>query len=382
MNDLQSHFLHRSICGLQELAAGLQSDREIPAAAFRLLHTIKGTAQTFGLTSAAKIAHELEEILIPGNKELLLEGIEHLVHALSNPEITNTGDFSDRVGASTASKSQSNKTFISRIPLATYHQFSELEKKQLIAAAGEIFCLRIAFDLASFTWRFKELKETLDRIGDVIATLPDPVDSGVGFRIYLTATDKSFLNEICSEYSGELVHLSIAKNTPLYDVLSHTGSHIEELAAGCDKEVSFVVSTENLDLHADHLKLVFDILLHLVRNAIDHAFIERGALTIDLNAVGDGVRMIVSDDGRGIDAENLRTKAFERGLIGESFTGNSLDLIFLPGLSTGEVVSHTSGRGVGLDAVKTSVLDAGGKITVKSDPGIGTTFEVLLPFNV
>jgi two-component system chemotaxis sensor kinase CheA len=98
-----------------------------------------------------------------------------------------------------------------------------------------------------------------------------------------------------------------------------------------------------------------------------------------VSETADGLVINVADDGRGLDPDKLRAKAIEKGLIDEDFGGEPRDLIFLPGFSTAETISETSGRGVGLDAVKDIVETAGGTIKVTSEKGLGTTFEVFLP---
>jgi two-component system chemotaxis sensor kinase CheA len=100
--------------------------------------------------------------------------------------------------------------------------------------------------------------------------------------------------------------------------------------------------------------------MHLVRNAVDHGIDHEGKITIEAIRDNDELRIKVTDDGRGIDPETIAT-------------------IFDPGFSTASQVSEISGRGVGLDIVKTTIEDAGGSVTVKSQPGHGATFEITLP---
>ncbi len=123
-------------------------------------------------------------------------------------------------------------------------------------------------------------------------------------------------------------------------------------------------------------------LLHLVRNAVDHAVETRGKIEITLETEPDGWRLKVSDDGRGIDAESIKAKAKEKNLLDGS--GNLTDielieLIFLPEFSTKTSLTEISGRGFGLDAVKSSVEKTGGTIKVESKRGKGATFEIFLP---
>lgn len=384
MNDLKNHFLHRSIAGLQELAIGLKTrDGQLLPDTFRLLHTIKGTAQTFGLAKAAKLAHELEDVLGSGNNALLLEGITLLISALEEKEEIDSAGFSQRAGAVAGEKPVARKTLISYIPPETFDQFSDIEKRRLLSVGDEdldIFCLTVGFELAGFTEDFKRIKERLDGVAEIIATLPGTGEGGrIAFRIYAAASDPGAMEKICAEYSGKLARQSVADEEALYGALTQIVRHCENLAADLGKDVSIVVSVGDMDAGIDTVKIIFDVLLHLARNAVDHAFIERGAIRIVVSGTVGGLLINVADDGRGLDPDKLRTKAIEKGLIDSDFAGEPLDLIFWPGFSTAETVSETSGRGVGLDAVKDIVMSAGGSITVKSEKGKGTAFKIFLP---
>ena len=384
MNELKNHFLHRSIAGLQDLAAELQKgDGQLPRDTFRILHTIKGTAQTFGLAGAATLAHDLEDALASGHRGLLLEGIPLLISALEERDGIDSAEFSQRAGAAAGEKPAQRKTFISRIPRETFNKLSDSEKQRLMTVGGdglEIFCLHVGFDLASFTKDFKNIKEKLDEAGEVIATLPGAGDTGqISFRIYAATAVAEEISAVRAEYSGELERLSVPAKGDLYGALDQVVTHCEKLAGDLDKDVSIIVSVGDIDPGMDTVKVIFDSLLHLLRNAIDHAFIKKGTIYIGVSDTADGLSINVSDDGRGLDPDELRVKAFEKGLIDADFEGGSLDLIFLPGFSTAETVSEISGRGVGLDAVKDLVTGAGGSITVESEKGKGTMFEIFLP---
>jgi len=159
------------------------------------------------------------------------------------------------------------------------------------------------------------------------------------------------------------------------------------------KEIQF--SAEGSDLRIDKLlcDAIADPLLHLVRNAVDHGFEtseERtkagkkpaGRLRIAARSEGGRARILVSDDGRGIDPEVVSRVAATLGLIKKGTTLNmdqSLRMIFRPGFSTTAKVSSVSGRGVGLDVVESAVEQAGGAVRVRTQPGKGSEFEIRLP---
>jgi two-component system chemotaxis sensor kinase CheA len=136
--------------------------------------------------------------------------------------------------------------------------------------------------------------------------------------------------------------------------------------------------------------------MHTVRNALDHAIESpeerlaagkdpEGCVKIEAFQRGNHVVIAVSDDGRGIDSERLRAKAESRGLVSsdEVLTEQEmLDLVFLPGASTRDEVTETSGRGVGMDVVRSNITALGGVVEIASTPGRGTTISMTLPITL
>ncbi len=165
-------------------------------------------------------------------------------------------------------------------------------------------------------------------------------------------------------------------------ILSKIVAHGENLAGKLDKEIDFEVCADEINLSAEKLKLVFDILLHLIRNAVDHAIEKKGEIQLGVKADENGQRLIVADNGSGIDLEKVKAKAIEKNLISADTVLTeqaTLILIFQSEFSTSQGITEISGRGIGLDVVKDAVEKADGKISVKSQSGKGTTFEIFLP---
>lgn len=173
---------------------------------------------------------------------------------------------------------------------------------------------------------------------------------------------------------------------------------VRDLARQLGKDVELEISGDETELDKTIIEDLKDPLVHLVRNAVDHG-IEMPAdrvaagkpakATVRLSAqqAGDHIVLEISDDGRGIRADVIRRKAVDKGLI-DFETANSLDeasslkLIFLPGFSTKDQISDVSGRGVGMDVVKTNIQKLNGRIDIDSQPGLGTTFRVHLPLTL
>lgn len=171
---------------------------------------------------------------------------------------------------------------------------------------------------------------------------------------------------------------------------------VRDLAAHQQKQLQLVVEGEETELDRNIVEELSDPLVHMIRNAIDHGIelpAQRAALgkpaagTIHLSASHQrgGIVIEIRDDGKGLDRERILAKARERGLVKPNATleeGEIFALIFAPGFSTAEVVTDISGRGVGLDVVRRNIEKLRGKVEIRSAPGQGTTFTIVLPLTL
>jgi chemosensory pili system protein ChpA (sensor histidine kinase/response regulator) len=172
----------------------------------------------------------------------------------------------------------------------------------------------------------------------------------------------------------------------------------QEAARAAGKSVRFDTSGESVELDAGVIEHIVDPLLHLVQNAVGHGIEtpdERrargkppaGTVTLGAGHRGAFVVVEVADDGRGIDADDLRRRAVSQGFVRADTAAamterEALDLIFRPGFSTAAEVTTTAGRGVGMDVVRTNVGRLNGEIEVTTEPGAGTRFTLRLPLTV
>jgi two-component system, chemotaxis family, sensor kinase CheA len=171
---------------------------------------------------------------------------------------------------------------------------------------------------------------------------------------------------------------------------------VRDLAASGGKQIQLLLEGEETELDRNMVEKLGDPLVHMIRNSVDHGIeplderIARGKPaqgTIRLSAAHQrgGIVIRLSDDGKGLDPDRIRAKAIERGLIRvdtEMDASEVVSLIFLPGFSTAEAVTDLSGRGVGMDVVRSNIEGLSGKIEVQSVPGEGTTFTILLPLTL
>ena len=185
---------------------------------------------------------------------------------------------------------------------------------------------------------------------------------------------------------------------PIETVVNRFPRMIRDLSKKLDKKMELYMTGEETELDRTVIDEIGDPLMHLLRNSADHGLehadvrAQRGKPevgTIFLNAYQDGNNVVieVGDDGNGIDVENVRKKAIEKGTItpeqAEVMTDKDIiDLLFRPSFSTSEKITDVSGRGVGLDVVKSKIEALGGDVEVKTKLGEGSTFIVRLPLTL
>ncbi len=185
------------------------------------------------------------------------------------------------------------------------------------------------------------------------------------------------------------------RTTPVRRILERLPRVAGELARELGKRVRVDLAGDEIEVDRAVLDHLDGPLLHLVRNAVDHGIEtpearraagkpEIGVISVRAEGSGGRVRVCLSDDGGGIDAEAVRREAVERGLLLDAVAEDLplervCELIFEPGMTTSDEVTEVSGRGVGMDAVKRTIEGLGGTLSVQTEPGVGTTFAMDLP---
>lgn len=171
-----------------------------------------------------------------------------------------------------------------------------------------------------------------------------------------------------------------------------------DLARQLGKDVELVLSGEETEIDKTMIEDLNDPLVHLIRNAVDHGVEgpeqraaagkpEKSLVHLGARQEGDHILITIVDDGKGMRPEMIRNKAIEKGLISTESASSlddeqSLGLIFLPGFSTKDEISSVSGRGVGMDVVKTNIQKLKGTISITSEPGKGSEFTISLPLTL
>ena len=256
----------------------------------------------------------------------------------------------------------------------------------------------------------RALRVEVDRIDDLVKLTGEltVVKNAVGYAARLAQghADPEALARVLKDQHGRLDRLVGElqravlgiRVLPLRQVFQRFPRLIREIAQSLGKSVRLVTEGETTEADKAVVEALFEPLLHVIRNALDHGIEsadERQAAgkppiaTIRLRAVRDGEHVIVevSDDGRGIDAAKVRQAAAQRGVAAAdalaAMTEDDLaELIFSPGFSTASTVTDISGRGVGMDAVRSSIGRMGGRVSVRSRAGRGVSVLFTLPFTV
>jgi len=203
------------------------------------------------------------------------------------------------------------------------------------------------------------------------------------------------LDELLSKMRGILFDM---RTVSMRSIVEEFGPLVSRLAEELGKSVEMKVEGEDLRVDRKIAAALWEVLVHVLKNSVVHGIEEPeerrkagkppiGKITVRLLHRGDFVELVVTDDGRGIDPEEIKRRALERGLLTrEKAEGLSdeqvLELIFLPGMSTQEVARESSGRGLGLNVVREVIRSLHGRIYVRSEVGKGASFIIQVPFEL
>ena len=293
--------------------------------------------------------------------------------ALCSTAFSSGGDFQPAaepaVAAPTPAKTPADRTDGGASPSTIRIEQNKLDR--LMRVVGELLVARGAFPL---------LVQKLNDGADGAGMVKDLKEAG------------SNISRIADELQTSVMSIRML---PVKTVFQRFPRLVRDLARSLGKEVRLVVEGEGIELDKTILEQIGDPLVHVIRNAVDHGLEipeERrakgkeasGQLTLRAIHEAGGVAIEVTDDGRGLDAGALKRKAVEKGLLtAEAAAGMSeeaaFQLIFLPGLSTAAKVTDVSGRGVGMDVVRSNVQSLQGTIEIRSKLGRGTTLLIKLP---
>lgn len=239
----------------------------------------------------------------------------------------------------------------------------------------------------------ERLDELMDRVGELViaeARLQSLAHKAADPALLAVAEDIQRLAEGLRDSTMSM------RMVPIGSITGRFRRLVRDLSAQLERPIQFETEGEDTELDKTVIELLADPLVHIVRNAADHGLEAPAIRTaagkaetgrIELTAAYSGAEVLirVSDDGRGLDAAKIRSRAVDRGLIAEDAQLTQAELFRLvlePGFSTAETVTDLSGRGVGMDVVKRTIQDLRGQIEIDSEPGHGTTVTLRLPLTL
>lgn len=271
------------------------------------------------------------------------------------------------------------------------------EKKEEPAKAAPAPANNAEKDLAETTVRVdtKRLDDIMNMVGELVLVRNRLV------RLGLKSTDEAMSKAVANldVVTGDL-QASVMKTRmqPIKKVFGRFPRVVRDLARQLKKEINLELRGEETDLDKNLVEALADPLVHLVRNSVDHGIEmpdEReknnknrvGTVLLSAEQEGDHILLTIQDDGHGMDPNVLRRKAVEKGMMDQDaadrLTENECyNLIFAPGFSTKEQISDVSGRGVGMDVVKTKIAQLNGTVNIESKLGVGTSIRIKVPLTL
>ena len=445
-SDIVKDFLVESYENLDRLdrdLVGLEKnphDRDALAGVFRTIHTIKGTCGFLGFPQLEKVAHVGENLLTR-----LRDGQLTLNPELTTALLGMVDAVRQMLGSIDVSGGEGERDDTKLIATLTRLQQSP-EAVALPSSIGDILMQRAGVTEAEILLAVEKQKEgDPRRMGEILveqgaarpADVVDALRIQQSSRAAATASDSTIrvdvglldkvmnlVGELVLARNQVLLFASRTKDTtflaasqrlnlittelqegvmktrmqPIGNIWGQFPRTVRDVALGCGKEVAIEMEGKETELDKTIIEAIKDPLTHLVRNSVDHG-IElpedrvkwgkdpTGRLMLRAFHEGGQVNIEISDDGAGLNVERIHQKAVERGVItieqgGRMTEREIFNLIFLPGFSTAEKVTNVSGRGVGMDVVKTNVEKIGGTVDIQSTLGRGTTVRVKIPLTL
>ncbi|HVI08478.1 MAG TPA: chemotaxis protein CheW [Candidatus Binatia bacterium] len=439
-NDIINDFLVESYENLDRLdrdLVGLEknpNDREALAGIFRTIHTIKGTCGFLGFNKLEKVAHVGENLLSrlrdgqlalsPAITTALLGMVDAVREMLKKIETTGQDGENDypelRETLTRLQQGQGESPSGQRpvaapdppassvadaakasveVPPPSPKPSAKASAPQKPATAehearGEGMGGRAVSD-STVRVNVALLERVMNLVGELVLARNQVLQfaNRVKDTGFVAATQR--LNLITTELQEGIMKTRMQPIGNIWDQFPRT---VRDVALGCKKEVGIEMEGKDTELDKTIIEAIKDPLTHLVRNSVDHGIElpadriaagkpRAGRLVLRAFHEGGQVNIEIIDDGGGLNVERIRKKAVERGVVsGEQAARMSereiFNLIFLPGFSTAEKVTNVSGRGVGMDVVKTNVEKIGGTVDMQSVAGQGTTVRVKIPLTL
>ncbi|MFP4528654.1 MAG: chemotaxis protein CheA, partial [Candidatus Kapaibacterium sp.] len=232
-----------------------------------------------------------------------------------------------------------------------------------------------------------------NRLAQLTEQLENKAENKESVRDFIENTAQ--IDFVTSEIQAAVMRMRMVPVGKLYQKAPRI---VRDLSREFKKQIKLVVKGEETEIDRGIIEELNDPLVHMIRNSCDHGIESpqdrmekgkpaQGTITLDAEQEGNNIVLKISDDGQGMDPEKIKSKAIEKGIITEEQASQmssreAYQLIFMPGFSTAQKVSNVSGRGVGMDVVRTNIQNLKGMIEIESAPGKGSTFIIKLPLTL
>ena len=428
MDDLIADFLTETNENLADLDVALvklertPDDQETLSLIFRLVHTIKGTCGFLGLPRLERVAHAGESVLgkvrdgvlvaTPDVVSAVLNGLDRIKAIIAGLAATGTepaGDDSELIAAlDAAAAGEAPVVTAAPIPEPEPEPEEEVAPEPVLAPVVEAKPAAVpppkqaAPEAGEPVATNQTIRVTVDVLEDLMTLVSELVlTRNQLLQLARTQENNGFmvplqrLSHITSDLQEGVMK---TRMQPIGNAWNKLPRLVRDLSREMDKKIELTMLGADTELDRQVLELIKDPLTHMVRNSGDHGLespAERRAAGkpeaghITLNAYHEGGHIIIeiSDDGRGLPLDKIRAKVLANGLATEAEVAGMSEaqlqrFIFRAGFSTASVVTAVSGRGVGMDVVKTNIEKIGGTIDLKSVAGAGTTFTIKIPLTL
>ena len=241
----------------------------------------------------------------------------------------------------------------------------------------------------------KRLDQIMNMVGELVLVRNRLTSLGMTKEDEDLTKAVSNLDAVTTDLQGAVMK---TRMQPIKKVFGRFPRVVRDLARSLNKEIKLILEGEETDLDKNLVEALADPLVHLVRNSVDHGIEDpndreakgknrEGTVVLSASQEGDHILLTIRDDGAGMNAEKLKEIAIERGVLDADAAARMSDneafnLIFAPGFSTKTEISEVSGRGVGMDVVKTKITQLNGTVNIDSEMGVGTVLEIKVPLTL
>ncbi len=443
-DDLLKEFIVEAKGHIAEIEAGLlrieeiHEDDDVINEVFRAAHSIKGTAGFFELNKIVELAHAIETLFgefrqhrlkpEPQMIDVLLSAVDALKELINNPAAGQNYDISCQVAGINCllSRPRNNPADSGELsPWDLWNQLTcadeeeitepEVVNESTLDIQPDIKEIKVlSAEAVPQTARYEEnpreviidesvrvsvglLNDLLNLAGEMVLRRNQllRISQDVNIQPQQLEVVAKGIDELTTNLQKKIMK---TRMQPIANVFNKFPRIVRDLSRKVSKEVDLVIQGKDVELDRSLVEALVDPMTHLIRNALDHGIesaetrqLKAKPITgsLVLRAYHESGRVIVEvcDDGAGIDLNKVKAKAVERGLVTKAEItvmrdADAINLIMSPGFSTAERVTDISGRGVGMDVVKTNIEKLGGRIEIISEQGMGTTFRLILPLTL